>query len=678
MPMQRLLNGFAAVSLLATPAFAQQRVADAPRAAQDAAPAEVPTRTANNGNVILSGIPELPAEISRRLQPFQNTRAAGFGAFSRDGQSLFITTRFANVTQLHRVDMPGGARHQLTFANEPVRGVSARPGHPELLYSMDEGGGEFFQFHLFDPATGQARRLTDGRSRNTGGAWSADGQQLAFTSTRRDGRSNDVWVMPVADTAAARVVLRAPDGTSWGAADWDPAGERLLVGNYVSVTDSRVHLLDLRTGRLQRIAGDPRRPATHAPLGFDRDGRGVFLLTDAGSEFRHLAYLPLPRGRMQLLTAEIPWDVEGFVQSRDRTRAAFTVNEGGISRLYLMDAASRQFRRVEGVPMGIIFGLEFSEDNRRLAVSLTSATNPSDVYTLDLAADALSYGALTRWTYSEAGGLDPAIFVEPQLVDFASFDGRRIPAFVYRPRGEGPHPVVIHIHGGPESQSRPGFSSVFQSWINEFGVAVIDPNVRGSTGYGRTFVGLDDGMRREDAVRDIGALLDWIATQPDLDQNRVMVYGGSYGGYMVLASLMHFSDRLRGGVNIVGISDFATFLQNTQEYRRDLRRVEYGDERDPAMRAFFERISPLRNADRITAPLFVIHGQNDPRVPVTEAEQIVREVRANGHPVWFMNALNEGHGFARRENQDLMRDVVALFFQEHLIPAQPRAATAAR
>jgi dipeptidyl aminopeptidase/acylaminoacyl peptidase len=665
--MKPILFTLAAVSLLAGPALAQQ-------AAGTGAAGEVPTRTANNGNVILSGIPEVPPEISERLQPYQNTRAAGFAAFRHEGPGVFITTRFGNVAQLHRVEVPGGARRQLTFGNEPVRGVTSRPGHRELLVSMDEGGGEFFQLFLFDPASGQSRRLTDGRSRNTGGTWSADGQRVAFTSTRRDGRSNDVWVMPADDTAAARVALQAPDGSFWSAADWDPAGDRLLIGNYVSITDSRIHLLDLRTGRQQRILGDPRRPATYSPLGFDREGRGIFLITDVQGEFSQLAYQPLPRGRLQVLTADIPWDVSGFTLSRDRSRAAFVVNEGGISRLYLMDPASRQFRRVDAVPMGLVFGLEFSEDGRQLGITLTSATGPSDVYTLALGADALSYGELSRWTFSEVGGLSPETFVEPQLVDFASFDGLRVPAFVYRPRGQGPHPVVIHIHGGPEAQSRPGFSSVFQSWANEFGIAVIDPNVRGSSGYGRTYVGLDDGMRREDAVRDIGALLDWIATQPDLDQNRVMVYGGSYGGYMVLASLMHFSDRLRGGVNIVGISDFITFLENTQEYRRDLRRVEYGDERDPQMRAFFERISPLRNANRITAPLFVIHGQNDPRVPVGEAEQIVREVRANGFPVWYMNALNEGHGFARRENQDLMRDLVVLFFREHLLPEQPRTA----
>jgi dipeptidyl aminopeptidase/acylaminoacyl peptidase len=237
---------------------------------------------------------------------------------------------------------------------------------------------------------------------------------------------------------------------------------------------------------------------------------------------------------------------------------------------------------------------------------------------------------------------------------------------LYEPHGEGPHPVVINIHGGPESQSRPLFSGLFQSWLLELGVAVIDPNVRGSAGYGKTYLQLDNGVRREDSVRDIGALLDWIAEQPRLDASRVLVYGGSYGGYMVLASLIHFGDRLRAGIDIVGISDFITFLENTQDYRRDLRRVEYGDERDPSMRAFFERISPLRNAGRIRSPLFVIQGQNDPRVPVTEAEQIVAQVRANGRAVWYMNALNEGHGYARKENQDLMRAAVYMFIREHL------------
>jgi dipeptidyl aminopeptidase/acylaminoacyl peptidase len=392
-------------------------------------------------------------------------------------------------------------------------------------------------------------------------------------------------------------------------------------------------------------------------------------MTDADSEFRQLAYMPLPAGDIEILTADIPWDVEGVTFSEDRTRAVFSVNAGGISHLYLLDPSTRDFRRIEGLPEGIIGGRSFSPDGRQLGFTLNSATTPSDVFSVELGDDTFTHGVPSRWTFSEVGGLDPDMFASPELIEYESFDGLAVPAFVYRPQGEGPHPVVIRIHGGPESQSRPGFSSVFQSWINKYGLAVLDPNVRGSAGYGATYLGLDNAMLRENSVRDIGALLDWIETQPDLDQERVMVYGGSYGGYMVLASLMHYGDRLRGGVNIVGISDFITFLENTESYRRDLRRAEYGDERDPAMRAHFEQISPLRNADRITAPLFVIHGQNDPRVPVTEAEQIVAQVRANGYDVWYMNALNEGHGYARRENQDLMRDLVALFFEQHLLPS---------
>jgi dipeptidyl aminopeptidase/acylaminoacyl peptidase len=653
----RLLAVVFLSSVLATAAGAQQPPVTEPA-----------TRSVNDGNVVLSGIPEVPREVSERLQPYQNTRTAVFAAWAAEGDEVYIRTRFGNVMQIHRVARPGGARQQLTFLNEPVAQVSRRPAHRELLYAADVGGGEFYQFYLFDPGSGAHRRITDGRSRNSSPSWDRSGGRLAWVSTRRDGRSNDIWVMSPDDTASARMVLGSPDGTLWVPVDWDPAGERLLVANYISITDTRVHLLDLRTGEHRRLAGGPENQGAFRPLAFDRDGGGVFLATDEGSEFTRLAYMPLDGGPMQILTQEIPWDVDGGALSDDRTRAAFVINEGGSSRLHLLDPASRRYAPVAAVPMGLIGGLEFSPDGRRLAFTLNTATAPGDVYTLDLGADRLTHGELVRWTYSEVGGLNPDRFVAPELIEYRSFDGRMIPAFVYRPQGDGPHPVVISIHGGPEGQSRPGFSSVFQSWLGEHGIAVIDPNVRGSSGYGRTYVGLDDGVRREDAVRDIGALLDWIASRPELDQNRVMVYGGSYGGYMVLASLMHYSDRLRGGVDIVGISDFITFLENTESYRRDLRRAEYGDERAPEMRAVFERISPLRNAERITAPLFVIQGQNDPRVPVSEAEQIVERVRANGHAVWYMNALNEGHGYARRENQDLMRDLVVLFFREHLLP----------
>jgi dipeptidyl aminopeptidase/acylaminoacyl peptidase len=279
--------------------------------------------------------------------------------------------------------------------------------------------------------------------------------------------------------------------------------------------------------------------------------------------------------------------------------------------------------------------------------------------------------SLQRWSYSEVGGLDTRTFVEPKLITYPTFDlkndrPRQIPAFVYRPDREGPHPVIIHVHGGPEAQYRPSFNGVFQMWIAELGAAVIAPNVRGSTGYDSAYLELDNGLKREDAVKDIGALLDWIAEQPDLDETRVAISGGSYGGYMVLASAVHYSDRLRAGIDVVGISNFVSFLENTEEYRRELRRYEYGDERDPQMRAFLERISPLNNVEKIRIPMLVVQGQNDPRVPVSESEQIVRALREQGQEVRYIKALNEGHGFDRKENRDVYQQATLMFLQRYL------------
>ncbi|MFQ5891108.1 MAG: S9 family peptidase [Gemmatimonadota bacterium] len=631
-------------------------------------------RIVNDDNVVLDGVPEVPARIIDLLNQYQNVRSAFFSDWIEDGNGMYIVTRFGDVRQLHRVEMPGGARAQITFFREPVSGAARRPGGPELLFGMDEGGSEFFQFFLLDPKTGEYGRLTDGTSRNGAAEWSGDGSRIAYQSTRRNGRSNDVWVMDVADTSSARVVFEAPDGSWYGPTDWDETGEKLLVLQYVSITDSRIHLIDVRSGERTLLAGGGEDPANFAGIApvFTPDGKGVFVATDAGSDFSRLTYLDVGTRGLETITDEIEWDVESFELSEDGSRAAFTVNEGGLERLYLMDPRTWEYAPVMILPSGLIGGLKFSPEASRLAMTLVTADSPGDVYTLELGPGYAAARDLVRWTSSEIGGLDSERFVTPELVRFPTFDSnsggpKEIPAWVYRPRGGGPHPVVVSIHGGPEGQYRPGFSRTYQMWVNELGAAVIAPNVRGSAGYGKEYVKLDNGFLRENSVKDIGALLDWIASQPDLDETRVAVFGGSYGGYMVLASLVQYGDRLRAGVDIVGISNFVTFLENTQSYRRDLRRVEYGDERDPEMRAFLDRISPNRNADRIRVPLFVAQGQNDPRVPVTESEQMVAAVRANGQDVWYMNALNEGHGFRKKENFDLFEQITFMFFEEHLM-----------
>ena len=636
--------------------------------------ADVETRTANNGQLVMEDIPPIPESIVNDLNRYQNVRAAGFQDWAENGEGIYISTRFGDVSQIHYVAQPGGARTQLTFFDEPAGGVSRQPNGSKMIFTMDAGGSEFSQIFLMDPdGSDDVVMLTDGESRNGAVTWDRTGEWIAYQSTRRNGASNDVWMMNVNNPETAGVVLESPDGTWWGGADFSPDNQQLLILNYVGNADSRIHLLDLETKELRLLAGDPDNPSSNVPVGFDRDGTGFFFITDQGGEFQQLAWQSLePGAEHDIITGDIPWHVEGGAYSDDRTRGAFTVNENGFSRLYLLDMETREFAPVEGLPTGLVGGLEFSPDGTRLGMTLNTPQTPSDSFVMALGPDPLSYGELTRWTFSEVGGLDTDSFIVPELVSFPTFDSGKggpdsIPAWVYKPEGQGPFPVIIQIHGGPEGQSRPSFSSTYQMWTQKLGAAVISPNVRGSDGYGKTYMGLDNGFKREDSVKDIGALLDWIATQPDLDENRVAVFGGSYGGYMVLASAVHYSDRLKAAVDIVGISNFVTFLENTQDYRRDLRRAEYGDERDPAMRAHLEAISPLNNVEKIKVPMFVVQGQNDPRVPVTEAEQIVAALRNQGSDVWYMNALNEGHGYRKKENRDIYQQATMLFFQTYLV-----------
>ncbi|MEJ8567837.1 S9 family peptidase [Elongatibacter sediminis] len=633
-------------------------------------------RRMNDGQLILQDVPEIPPRLVERLRQYQAVRSATFLDWARDGEGLYVLTRFADLSQVHRVRFAGGTRQQLTYLPDPIIEVHRQPGGDRLALTTDPGGSEFSQIYRFDPDTAETVLLSDGASRNARLVWSRDGSRLAFQSTRRNGRSNDIWIMDPLRPDSAIPVLASLDDTWWGPAGFTPDGRGLLAQQLIGATDSRIHLIDLQSGEQRRVAGDPEFPSANRASVVDRKGKGFYMISNARGLAAELAWQPFePGAETEFISTSTPWDVMEFALSEDGRRGAFTTNEEGMSRLYLLNTRTGRYSLVGNMPVGLIYGLKFHPDNRQLAMTLNAAHTPSDVFVMQLGRRPEAARALHRWTFSEVGGLDTERFARPQLIRYPTFDfaaedqPRRIPAFVYRPDGAGPHPVIIHIHGGPEGQYRPAFSSLFQSWISELGAAVIAPNVRGSFGYGNEWLALDDGRKREDAVRDIGALLDWIRNQPDLDENRVAVYGGSYGGYMALASAVHFGDRLRAAVDVVGISNFVTFLEHTQDYRRDLRRREYGDERDPEMRAFLESISPLNHADRIDVPLLVVQGQNDPRVPPSESEQIVTALRARGRPVWYIKALNEGHGYERKENRDVYQQAAMLFLQRYLIGA---------
>ena len=616
-------------------------------------------------NLVVEGVPAITPELRKDVGRYLEFRAAAFNSWHPQRREMLLSTRFADSTQLHLVKAPGGARQQLTFFPDPVAGGSFEPKTGDyLVFSQDTGGGEFFQLYRYDLADGKVTLLTDGKARNSGGTWAHGGGRFAYTSTRRNGKDTDLYVITPATPSSDKLMLQLSGG-GWRVSDWSPDNATILLTEYVSINESHLWSFDLQSSLLERVTPKTGEKISWTGASFAKDGRSLFVTSDQGSEFQRLCRYDLASHQLRPLTSNLKWDVESFDLSPDGKTLAFVSNEDGVSVLHLLDAKSGRELRTPKLPLGVITGLEWHENNRDLGFTLSSARSPADVYSLDV-----RKGTLERWTESETGGLNAQTFIEPELIKLKSFDGLDISAFVYRPDARkfpGKRPAIISIHGGPESQSRPIFQARNNYYLNELGVALVVPNVRGSDGYGKTFLTLDNGFKREDSVKDIGAVIDWIRKDAALDGERIAVMGGSYGGYMTLASMVHFSDRLRCGVDVVGISSFITFLKNTQDYRRDLRRVEYGDERDPAMAAHLDKISPLTSVKKIGKPLFVVQGRNDPRVPVTEAEQMVKAIRENGGQAWYLMAKDEGHGFAKKKNADFQFISTILFYQEHLL-----------
>lgn len=609
------------------------------------------------GTLTLENVPQTPPAVREALRRYQNARSASFASWLDDG-SMLIATRFGQTSQLHRVASPGAMRTQLTFFDEPVGGAEGVPGSKDrFIFTKDTGGDEYFQGYLMG-LDGPEVAFTEPGTRNQSMVFSKDGKTLVWARVGKGDPDYDIVTMTVGDPSSRKKVLDAEGATAPIAIS--PDGGQVLLGRYISAVSSKLWLLDLASGKVREL-NPSKGNIAYAGGQFTPDGKSVLLLSDEGSEFKRLVQMDLATGKSTPISPpDLKWDVEEFDLSPDGRLLAYGVNEGGRSRVVVQGFRTRQAVPQPNLPVGVLGGLKFSPDSKSLAIGLNTATSPADVYAFDPGA-----GTLTRWTTSEAGGLDLSALREPELVSFKSFDGLTVPAWVYKPaKINGKAPVIIDIHGGPEGQDRPGFNTRRQYWAAELGAVTIAPNVRGSDGYGKTYIQLDNGPKRQDSVKDIGALLDWIATQPDLDKDRVVVYGGSYGGFMVLASLAAYSDRLAGAVDIVGISNFKTFLTNTEGYRRDLRRAEYGDERDPKMAAIFDQISPLNLTDRMKKPLFVIQGRNDPRVPWTEAEQIVAKVRGQGGDVWYMIAADEGHGFRKKQNIDAQREAETLFLQK--------------
>ena len=604
------------------------------------------------GPAIFDGMPRPDASLAEELRPFLNTRSARFLDWV-DDETVLIRTRFGSTSQLHTVKGPGSARTQLTFFDEPV--FFARSRGDQIAFLKDSGGNEQYQVHL----VGRPAPITDPNARHDRPLLAASGKRIAFMGNGRNRVNWDIYVA-VAPLWEPRRLLETKAGY-WYPLDFSSDEKQLLLQQYISINESRLFLFHLDSAELKPVDLGTE-PVGVSAAQFDRFGPGLLVIADLGSEYRELWRMDAQGQQRESMTDYISFDIERFAQSADGIQLAFSSNEGGLNRISIIDRREGLELDVPSLPVGVVDHLAFSPNDRQIALSLQGAVTPGDVFILDLE----SPDQWIPWTRSEVGGLSTDDWVEPRIVTFPAGDGLEIPAFLYQPNSPGPHPVLVDIHGGPEGQFKPRFRADLQYYVSRLGMTVIAPNVRGSSGYGKTYLRMDNGMGRMGSVRDIGALLDWIEGNKELDQDRVVVAGGSYGGFMVLASLVEYPGRLLAGIDRVGISNFVTFLKNTSPYRQDQRRAEYGDERDPAMRGFLLRVSPLTNAHRINVPLLVVQGANDPRVPQSESEQLVGKVRSAGGLVWYLLFTNEGHGIQKKENQLVYYQTVVSFLRQVL------------
>ena len=636
----------------AVPVVAQDQTASTPASA----PAPTVPKPAALTAEEMSPIPLAIAESAR---PYLESRGAGFAGWDPNARAVLISTRFANVSQLHRVAQPMGARTQISFEAEPVSGTYAPTKGDVIVVSKDRGGDEYYQLHSLK--NGRLTLLTDGKSRNERGAWSKDGALLGFSSTRRNGVDSDLYVMDPRDPASARMVLESQGG-GWAITGFTPDNATAYIADYNSVQDVDLYRLDLAGGAITAI-GDPKAETAFSGMRVAPDGT-LWVTADQGSDFQRLGRLNPVSGKFTPVSKEA-WDVDGFDISPDGKTIAYEVNEAGSDQLRLIDVGTGKVTKVDALPAGQIGGLSFAPWGE-IGFSFSSAKGPADVWSMDPASL-----QLTRWTQSETGGLDAGLNVEPRIVTTRSFDKLEVSGLLYMPdpaKFPGKRPLIVSVHGGPEGQSTAGFLGRSNYLLNELGIGLFYPNVRGSTGYGKTFVSLDNGpFKREDSVKDMAALIDAVRADPAVDPDKMGLTGGSYGGYMCYAAAVQLKDKLTATQCTVAISNFVSFLENTNPYRQDLRRVEYGDERVPAQRTKLAAISPLTRVNEITKPMFVVTGANDPRVPKSEADQMVAAIRAKGGEAWHLVAADEGHGFAKKVNSDYAFLAQLVFWKKYLL-----------
>ncbi len=615
-----------------------------------------------NGSLASEELPRVPDSLAREVDPYTRLSAYSLAGWDPIKRELWTKSLASKASSVFRVQSPGDNLQRELLIPTSVYDIYFDPQGRSLVYVKDISGNEVFQLYAFEPSNFKSSLVSDGKSRNTEPVWSNRGDQLIYSSNRRNGSDTDLYVVNPSDPTTTR--LLAQDTGYLKGFDWSPDDTQALFYNWISANESYLFTIDVKSGHKTLLTPQVAKDKVSYDFAqFNGDGKGIYLTTDRDSEFLRLAYMNLATKEVTYLTDQIKWNIEDFKISADRRTIAFISNEDGVSRLHLLGTTTNKQKDVTVPGLGVISNLRWHKNSTDLAFVLSSARSVWDIYSLDS-----KNGKIDRWVKGITQGLDVADFSEPELIHWKSFDQLQISGFLYRPPAKftGKRPVIIDIHGGPDDQARPQFNGPDNYFISELGIAKIYPNVRGSTGYGKTFLKLDNGYDRVAAIRDIETLLDWIKAQPYLDADRVMVTGWSYGGYVALLVAAKYSDRLRAAQSVSGPTDLATYIERTEAWRRDRRREEYGDERDPKMRAFLEQIAPLNNAGKIKKPLMIVQGENDARVRASEADQMVQAVKKNGTPIWYLLAKNEGHDFSQKTlNYELYETV--LFAKEFLL-----------
>ena len=616
-------------------------------------------------NLVHEGIPPLPASLLKTVNKYRSFLGASLlGWATTKSNELMISRYEGNLVQAARVSKPGEPPEFVARIPAGFAKLYYRPDSEYFIYGKDVAGNEMHQLYRYDTDTKMSTLLTDGKSRNLYPIWSNSGRWLAYSSTRRNGRDMDVYIVDPQAPKTDRMLSKL-EGEDWAVFAWSPDDQKVILSDYKSPNESYLWLCEVSTGKktLLTTADGAEKVFNGSWVSFSTDGKGIYLTTDRRSDFRRLAYLDFANNRYKYLTDHIKWDIDEFALSPNGRILAFVSNEAGASRLRMVDTKSSKERSIPNLPLGVVSDLKWHPTGSHLGFGFNSAQNPEDVYSIGVETESFD-----RWTKA-TGQIDPSDFKEPELITWKSFDGMRISGFLYRPpaKFEGRRPVIIDVHGGPWEQARPSFLGEDNYFINELGIAMIYPNIRGSSGYGKAFLKMDDGFRRDDANKDIGALLDWIKQQPGLDAGRVMVQGGSYGGYVALSVAAKYPSRVLAALSFAGLTNLVTFMEGESTLAVDEHRREYGNEQDIKMRTYLESIAPSNTAARIKKPVFIIIGENDPRVSVREARQFLTTVSRNGAPVWYLSAKDEGHGYSKPWNYQYLILAKVLFVKTYLL-----------